>query len=118
MHRMMTVDTGATVLLTHCAAGLPGPPVGGVRLRNASILLRHAVLVATMFVVHMIAARPSIRCGRLMKCALPTSRVQRTFYQWLQSTNALKSKRYNKSTSRKGACLPMTDEQTAASRLV
>ena len=69
-----------------------GPPVGGVCLRKATDSSQTHGSVP-------IAARPSIRCGRLMACALPTS-LQRTRQQWFQSTNALKSKRYKNQAAR------------------
>ena len=79
-----------------------GPPVGGVCLRKATAFSQTRGSVP-------IAARPSIRCGRLIKCALPTSRAQRTFQQRSQTVNALKHRRYNKSTFSAGAHSPMTD---------
>ena len=48
-------------------------------------------------------------CGRLMACALPTSHAQRTRQQRSQSANALKNRRYSKSTFSSVACSPMMD---------
>ena len=41
--------------------------------------------------------------ARLIKCALPRSRAQRTFQQRSQTVNALKHRRYNKSTTTRSA---------------
>ena len=53
--------------------------------------------------------RQSVRCGRLIKCALPTSRAQRTFQERSQTVNALKNRRYSKSTFSASAHSPMRD---------
>ena len=79
-----------------------GPPVGGVCLRKATDSSQTATAVP-------MPTRPSIRCGRLKKCALPTILAQRTFQQRSQTANALKSSWYKTNIERAGALSPMMD---------
>ena len=85
------------------AAAGRGPGAGGCELRKRIALSQSRSSVP-------MPTQQSVRCGRLMKCALPTSRVQRTFQERSQTVHALKSRRHNKSTfSGTGASSPMRD---------
>ena len=56
-----------------------------------------------------LASQPSVRCARLMACALGVAEAEGTSQERSQSANALKNRRYNKSTFSAGAHSPMRD---------
>ena len=79
-----------------------GPGVDGCELRKSidSSQSRGSVPIAT---------RQSVQCVLVMVCALGVAEAEGTSQERSQSANALKNRRYNKSTFSAGASSPMMD---------